>query len=32
VGRAERMVVIAGDSAASDTLMPWLGNGFHILG
>lgn len=32
VGRAERMVVIAGDSASSDNLMPWLGNGFRILG
>lgn len=32
VGRAERMIVIAGDSASSDTLMPWLGNGFRILG
>lgn len=32
VGRAERMVIIAGDNASSDTLMPWIGNGFHILG
>jgi 3-oxoacyl-(acyl-carrier-protein) synthase len=32
VGRAERMIVIAGDNAASDTLMPWLGNGFRALG
>jgi 3-oxoacyl-(acyl-carrier-protein) synthase len=32
VGRAERVVVIAGDSAASDTLMPWLGSGFRSLG
>ena len=32
VGRAERMVVIAGDNAASDVLMPWLGNGFRALG
>lgn len=32
IGRAERMVVIAGDNAASDTLMPWLGNGFRALG
>jgi 3-oxoacyl-(acyl-carrier-protein) synthase len=31
-GRAERMIVIAGDSAASDNLMPWLGNGFLALG
>lgn len=26
------MVVVAGDNAASDTLMPWLGNGFRALG
>ncbi len=32
VGRAERVVVIAGDSAASDNLLPWLGNGFRALG
>lgn len=32
VGRAERVVVIAGDSASSDNLMPWLGNGFRSLG
>lgn len=32
VGRAERVVVIAGDNASSDNLMPWLGNGFRILG
>ena len=32
VGRAERVVVIAGDNASSDTLMPWLGNGFRALG
>lgn len=32
VGRAERMIVVAGDNAASDTLMPWLGNGFRALG
>lgn len=31
-GRAERMIVIAGDNASSDTLMPWLGNGFLALG
>lgn len=31
-GRAERMIVIAGDNASSDTLMPWLGNGFRALG
>ena len=32
IGRAERMIVIAGDNASSDTLMPWLGNGFLALG
>jgi 3-oxoacyl-(acyl-carrier-protein) synthase len=32
VGRAERVIVIAGDSASSDTLMPWLGSGFRTLG
>jgi 3-oxoacyl-(acyl-carrier-protein) synthase len=32
VGRAERVIVIAGDSAASDNLLPWLGNGFRTLG
>ncbi len=32
VGRAERMIVIAGDNASSDTLMPWIGNGFRALG
>eukprot|EP01035_Chromulina_nebulosa_P017485 gene17485-23038_t len=32
VGRAERMVVIAGDNASSETLLPWLGNGFRALG
>jgi 3-oxoacyl-(acyl-carrier-protein) synthase len=26
------MIVVAGDNAASDTLMPWLGNGFRALG
>jgi hypothetical protein len=26
------MIVIAGDNASSDTLMPWLGNGFRALG
>ena len=26
------MVVIAGDNASSDELMPWLGNGFRALG
>eukprot|EP00981_Chlorochromonas_danica_P014969 scaffold9701_cov265-Ochromonas_danica.AAC.6 len=32
VGRAERVIVIAGDAASSDNLMPWLGNGFRSLG
>jgi 3-oxoacyl-(acyl-carrier-protein) synthase len=32
VGRAERMIVVAGDNASSDILMPWLGNGFRALG
>jgi 3-oxoacyl-(acyl-carrier-protein) synthase len=32
VGRAERMIVVAGDNASSDNLMPWLGNGFRALG
>jgi 3-oxoacyl-(acyl-carrier-protein) synthase len=32
VGRAERVVVIAGDNAASNTLLPWLGCGFRSLG
>lgn len=32
LGRAERMVVIAGDNASSATLMPWLGNGFRAFG
>ena len=31
-GRAQRMIVIAGDNASSDNLMPWLGNGFLALG
>ena len=32
LGRAERMIVVAGDNASSDNLMPWLGNGFRALG
>jgi 3-oxoacyl-(acyl-carrier-protein) synthase len=32
VGRAERVIVIAGDNASSDNLLPWLGNGFRSLG
>ena len=31
LGCAERVVVIAGDNASSDALMPWLGNGFCSL-
>jgi len=31
-GRCERVVVIAGDTASSDTLLPWIGNGFRALG
>jgi 3-oxoacyl-(acyl-carrier-protein) synthase len=31
-GRAERVVVVAGDNAAGDTLLPWLGSGFRALG
>ena len=26
------MIVVAGDNASSDNLMPWLGNGFRALG
>lgn len=32
VGRADRMIVIAGDDAAGDSLLPWIGNGFRALG
>jgi 3-oxoacyl-(acyl-carrier-protein) synthase len=31
-GRAERVVVVAGDNASGSTLMPWLGSGFRALG
>ena len=31
-GRADRVVVIAGDNASGDTLLPWLGAGFRALG
>lgn len=31
-GRAERVVVVAGDNASGDTLFPWLGSGFRALG
>lgn len=32
IGRCERMVVIAGDDASGETLLPWIGNGFRALG
>ncbi len=32
VGRCERIVVIAGDDATGDALIPWIGNGFRALG
>lgn len=31
-GRAERIVVVAGDNASGETLLPWLGSGFRALG
>jgi len=31
-GRAERVIVIAGDTASSDVLLPWIGNGFRAFG
>uniref|UniRef100_A0A7S1B9C4 beta-ketoacyl-[acyl-carrier-protein] synthase I n=1 Tax=Corethron hystrix TaxID=216773 RepID=A0A7S1B9C4_9STRA len=31
-GRAQRVVVVAGDNASGDTLIPWLGSGFRVLG
>lgn len=31
-GRAERVVVVAGDNASGETLFPWLGSGFRALG
>jgi 3-oxoacyl-(acyl-carrier-protein) synthase len=31
-GRAQRVVVIAGDNASGETLLPWLGAGFRALG
>ena len=30
--QADRIIVIASDTASSDTLMPWVGNGFNIIG
>ncbi|CAN0242504.1 unnamed protein product, partial [Ectocarpus sp. 13 AM-2016] len=32
IGRCERMVVIAGDDASGEVLLPWIGNGFRALG
>lgn len=32
VGRCERMVLIAGDDASGEALLPWIGNGFRALG
>lgn len=32
LGRCERMVVIAGDDASGEALLPWIGNGFRALG
>jgi len=31
-GRAERVVVVAGDNGSGETLLPWLGSGFRALG
>jgi len=31
-GRAERVVVVAGDNGSGETLFPWLGSGFRALG
>jgi len=31
-GRADRVVVVAGDNASGETLLPWLGSGFRALG
>lgn len=31
-GRAQRVVVVAGDNASGATLLPWLGSGFRALG
>lgn len=31
-GRADRVVVVAGDNASGDVLLPWLGSGFRALG
>jgi 3-oxoacyl-(acyl-carrier-protein) synthase len=31
-GRAQRVVVVAGDNASGSVLLPWLGSGFRALG
>jgi hydroxymethylglutaryl-CoA synthase len=31
-GRAQRVIVVAGDNASGSTLLPWLGSGFRALG
>ena len=31
-GRAERVIVVAGDNASGPALLPWLGSGFRALG
>ncbi|MHA1853690.1 MAG: SDR family NAD(P)-dependent oxidoreductase [Candidatus Heimdallarchaeaceae archaeon] len=31
-GRCKRVIVIAGESASSDTLLPWIGSGFLVAG
>jgi len=31
-GRAQRVIVIAGDNASGANLLPWIGSGFHALG
>lgn len=31
-GRADRVVVVAGDNASGEVLLPWLGSGFRALG
>lgn len=31
-GRADRVVVVAGDNASGETLLPWIGSGFRALG
>lgn len=31
-GRCDRVIVVSGDDASGDALMPWVGNGFAALG